>query len=137
MTTSKERNEVLARLTRNGIDYDDAVALRRISMTLRRWFELECGDGNDYASWSIERDETTDKPYKVVHYYNRPKPIQYPVPDREAGARKRLQKIMEKYPQFVPYVQTDPRGCALYLCDKADMNGLDISATYNRGLAIY
>lgn len=31
---------------------DDAKALRRISMTLRRWHELECGDGSGH----IERD---------------------------------------------------------------------------------
>jgi hypothetical protein len=29
-----------------GISYDDAAQLRRISMTLHRWHELECGDGN-------------------------------------------------------------------------------------------
>ena len=31
-------------LTNAGIQYQDAVQLRRISMTLNRWFELECGD---------------------------------------------------------------------------------------------
>jgi hypothetical protein len=45
MTTTKERYEVLRRLEQIGISYDDANKLRRISMTLHRWFELECGDG--------------------------------------------------------------------------------------------
>lgn len=57
-TTQKERDEVLRRLDRLGIAYEDAQALRRIALTLRRWFELECGDGNDYGSWAIERDDT-------------------------------------------------------------------------------
>ena len=57
----KERMLVLERLGKLGIGYDEAQALRRISMTLQRWGELECGDGNDYCSWSIERDEGTDK----------------------------------------------------------------------------
>ena len=43
-------------LTNAGIRYEDAVQLRRISMTLHRWHELECGDGNNYASWSLVRD---------------------------------------------------------------------------------
>ena len=38
-----------------GISYHDAIALRRISMTLHRWHEFECGDGNDYSSWCIVR----------------------------------------------------------------------------------
>src|SRR5229473_2010097 len=42
-------------LRRAGFSYDDATALRRISMTLHRWHELECGDGNQYGSWAIVR----------------------------------------------------------------------------------
>lgn len=49
-TTQKERDEVLHRLDRLGIAYEDACALRRIALTLRRWFELECGDGNNHGS---------------------------------------------------------------------------------------
>lgn len=56
------RNDCIDRLRESGISYDDAVALRRISMTLHRWHELECGDGNDYASWCIVRGYETNKP---------------------------------------------------------------------------
>jgi hypothetical protein len=45
-----------------GISRDDAEALRRISMTLSRWHELECGDGNDYGSWAIARGRKDHKP---------------------------------------------------------------------------
>lgn len=51
----------LTQLTRLGIDYADATALRRISMTLHRWYELECGgDENGCISreenirWKVE-----------------------------------------------------------------------------------
>jgi hypothetical protein len=55
---SHKQPECIAPLIRAGISYDDAYALRRISMTLNRWFELECGTD----AGAIERDETTGKP---------------------------------------------------------------------------
>ena len=54
--------EVISRLTSLGIAPNDAVALRRISMTLQRWHEMECGDA---AGNAVERDETTGKPYRT------------------------------------------------------------------------
>lgn len=49
------------------LSFDDANTLRRAELTLQRWAALECGDGNDYASWSIERDEQTGLPYRVTY----------------------------------------------------------------------
>ena len=46
---NKDTFEMISRLERSGISREDAFTLRRISMTLHRWHELECGDGNDYA----------------------------------------------------------------------------------------
>lgn len=40
---------------------EDAESLRRISMTLHRWHELECGDGNEHGSWSIERGREVER----------------------------------------------------------------------------
>ena len=145
-TTQKERYEVLHRLDRLGISYDDANALRRISLTLRRWFELECGDGNDYGSWGIERDEETDVPYMVHHHYRhgdgKDTVSRHKIADREKGARTRLSKIMERYPSLIAYIQTDPRGCALYLVKQAELidnsgTTLPIDCYYSRGLAVY
>ena len=136
-TSIKERMRVIDSLRQKGIDFEHAHALRRISMTLHRWHELECGDGNNYASWSIERDEVTDKPY-MVRYPHSGKSYRTPVADREKGALKRLHKIMCAYPHLVPYVQTDPRGASLYVIDKADLpEGADVSSLYNRGVAVY
>ena len=141
-TTHKERTEVLARLARLGIASEDARALRRISLTLRRWFELECGNSNDYASWSIERDEVTDKPYMVRHAHTDNKARRTPIADRETGARKRLARILAKYPTLHSYIQTDPRGAALYLltAEQATWNGGSteyLDSIYSRGTAIY
>lgn len=133
-----------------GISYDDACALRRISMTLHRWHELECGDGNSYGSWCITRgekpkrdsmgarldggpnDETfihddDGRPYLEHHHYMHGKgkdSVSYTLlADRERGALKRLAKIMARYPGFSSYVQGDPRGCALYIMRPVDLLG--------------
>ncbi len=134
-TTQKDRMEVLARLARLGIASEDAQALRRISLTLRRWFELECnGD--------ISRDEITDLPY--AHYGRGTKGpfLTARIPDRETGAKKRLARILAKYPSLHAYVQTDPRGAALYLLtsEQVAWNGGSIEqldSIYSRGTAIY
>lgn len=136
-TTAKQRYEVLSRLQTAGISYEHANALRRISMTLSRWGELECGDGNDYCSWAIERDETTGKPYMVTYPHDG-KSRRTPVADRERGALKRLQAIVSHYPDYMAYHQTDPRGCAVYMVRKSDVpEGTSIDSVYNRGIAVY
>lgn len=137
-TTAKERYEVLSRLEEAGISYEHANALRRISMTLSRWGELECGDGHGM----IERDEVTGKPYyyRSNHSYVDPHDprARYRIADREKGALKRLQAIVAQYPEFVAYHQTDPRGCAVYLVRKSDVpEGTNIDSVYNRGIAVY
>lgn len=125
------RNDTtIPQLLAHGISYDDATALRRISMQLRRWHELECGTGDG----AVERDETTGKPYWLNAMTGR----RYTIPDRETGALKRLAKIMARYPGLRPYVQGDPRGCALYLLrpDDVPAGGRDESY-YSRGIPVY
>ena len=139
---SHKTPECIPALVRAGISQDDAYALRRASMTLQRWFELECGDGNTHGSWAIERDETTEKPYMVHHHYQHGRGKDYtsrtPIPDRETGARKRIASIMARYPGMSAYVQTDPRGCALYVLRAGDIpEGQDPDCYYSRGLPVY
>ena len=143
MSTQKRKFELFARLQALGFTYGEAVALRRIEMTLQRWGERECGDGSD---WAIERDETTGKPYNV--YHGEGKSRRYPVADREAGAIKRLNAIIaarNARVALVPdcdefltgYHQGDCRGCMLYLVRTADVPcGSSIDSHYNRGLAV-
>jgi len=134
---NKDTFYMFDRLHRIGISSEDAFALRRVAMTLHRWFERECGDSNDYASVSIERDEKTDKPYSCV-YYHTGGSTRYAIPDKEAGARKRLAKIMANYPTLTSYVKGDPRGAALYILKPGDVpEGEDVGAYYSRGVAVY
>jgi hypothetical protein len=137
----QERQWILDSLQRAGIESEDLQPLRRISMTLRRWFELECGTGTDTVSVSIERDEVTDKPYQRTQYMgagNKWMDKRYPVADREKGALKRLDVFRAKYPALVFYVQGDPRGCALYAVPVSSIHkGERIDSIYNRGIAIY
>lgn len=164
-TTQKKRHEVMHRLDRLGIAHEDAVALRRIALTLHRWFELECGDSNNVASWSIVRGhgekrafyrdpitqapawktvkefeyDDTGKPYLEKHYHNENKARYTSIPDRETGARKRLALILAKYPKIHAYIQTDPRGASLYLLTNEQMAyyHLPIEQIYNNGTAVY
>jgi hypothetical protein len=133
-------------LEKLNISYKDAVALRRISMTLHRWHELECGDSNDYASWTVVRGRKENgtfvyndngKPYLERHSHSENKARYSPIPDRETGARKRLAKIMARYPTLSAYVQGDPRGAALYILRPGDVpEGQSADAYYSRGIVV-
>jgi hypothetical protein len=133
-----------------GISDDDAWQLRRISMTLHRWSELECGNSNDSASYCLVRGVKKDgefvyddngKPFIEMHFYHSnggPKVRYYQKPDLERGALKRLTKIMARYPNLSSYVQGDPRGASLYILRPGDVpEGEAVDSYYSRGLAVY
>jgi hypothetical protein len=129
---ARDRIELLHnRLAPLGIAREDTAALRRISMTLSRWSELECGSEHG----AIERDETTGVPYWYnanASYVQANDPRCYTrVADLEAGALKRLERIAARYPELATYYQTDPRGAALYVGRKADM-----AVCYTHGVAV-
>lgn len=142
-TTAKELHFVLTRLSELGIGYDDAQKLRRISMTLRRWFELECGTGDDRVTLSIEREGENGDGKPMLRRQWRDGRGEYmdskhPTADREKGARKRLAAIMARYPDLMEYVQGDPRGASLYLLRKSDLQpGDKLDCMYSRGIAVF
>ncbi len=113
-----------------GVGSDDFKTLRRISMTLKRWFEHECngviqrdGDAGDGLPYWYS-SQTCRKLYRA--------------PDRERGALRRLEKIMARYPELTHYVQGDPRGCSLYLIQREKAEGRDLDAIYSsRGYPVY
>lgn len=109
--TATQKDELLAR--RLGIPLAAAATLRRAEMTLYRWAELECGDGNDYASWAIERDDDTGKPYMARYPHNGPA-SRTAIADRETGALRRVAVVCAELGLYY-FHQTDPRGCALYV----------------------
>lgn len=117
-------------LERAGISRSDAFALRRVSMQLHRWHERECG--TSYGC--VERDEETGKTYWLDSYTGRRTPTR----DMETLALKRLGKILAAYPDLKPYIQGDPRGCALYILRPGDVPaGEQVDSYYSRGLAVY
>jgi hypothetical protein len=124
-----------------GFSSVEAEALRRISMTLHRWHEQECGTGNG----CIERDDTTGKPF----WLNSDTMRRFPMADREAGARKRLEAIIsarnkravtpgQSQTALGYYIQGDPRGAALYIIRPDDVPaGADVNSYYTRGICVY
>lgn len=181
-TKAERTTRFYNRMMEMGFSFDEARRLRRIEKTLSRWSELECGDGNAYASWSIEREEAdvyrcankhlhaaagacpdcgkplylrakAGTPYMVTHPHQG-KSYRRRIADREAGALRRLQQIVQARNQrhthpivqdeIVAYHQGDPRGCALYLLRKTNTDeprsdireGDDISSIYTRGMTV-
>lgn len=124
-----------------GFTSDEADALRRISMTLRRWHELECGTDTG----CIERDEKTGKP--VWYHASIGKAGRYPIADHETGAKRRLSDILARRngssramlkASLTAYIQTDPRGAALYILRPGDVPaGESADAYYTRGICVY
>lgn len=140
-------SEVLRSL---GFTEEECDTLRRISLTLQRWHELECGTD----SGCIERDETTGRPYWVSEWgaqWGTGKRTRRPIADRETGARRRLAAIIAArnereadYPHrhgggpMTTYIQTDPRGAALYILRPGDIpQGSKAESCYTRGICVY
>ena len=138
----RERERLTAQenaLVSLGFTIDEAAALRRISMILRRWHELECGTDEG----CIERDDATGKP-RFLSYSGR----RWPVADREAGALRRLGRIVGHRNTRVraasdayavhSYIQTDPRGAALYILRPGDVPpGSKAESCYTNGICVY
>lgn len=90
-----------------GIERDDAFALRRIAMTLRRWRKLTRSGNGD----GIERDKETG----IVMWYDSKLGERRPYPDRETGALKRLAAIMARYPTLKYYLQDNEPEAGLHI----------------------
>lgn len=112
-----------------GFTPDEFTKLRRISLTLRRWYERECGiDGG-----AIERDEEGGRAYWRSDSGRR-----WPIRDSETGGLRRLRAIMADHAPLGYYLQTDPRGAALYILRPGDVPpGYDPASCYTNGICIY
>lgn len=138
--TAAQKNQALAsrinqRLRHDvGPDYnivtnDDAEVLRLAERALQLWAEGECGDSNSLQSWSIERDEATNKPCRVTRPHRSNSVIKTPIQDREASALRATTAVCRSLGLHF-YHQTDPRGASLYVSNEPlnDMN-------YTNGIA--
>lgn len=131
-------HEIIRKLESAGIDWRDAVELRRISMTLCNWWEKECG----VDSGHIERDEETGIPYwhgTGFHINGKwVQPKRHKIRDMEKGALARLNKLRSKYPALVFYEQTDPRGASIYVLRRSEItDGEEVARVYSRGVAVW
>lgn len=117
------------------IGYENYRKLVRASRTLQRWYEEECGMDNKYASYNIERDEQTDKPYRVVRPHNSNEVYYNVIADREKGALRTIHKICTDH-NLHYYIQTDPRGTALYVSLDKPLTDSNYSS-FGRGIYEY
>jgi len=109
----------------------EAAILRRASMTLTRWAELECGNSNDYAAWAIERDDNGEgPPYMVRRWKGGATVTRTRIPDREAGALRRVAELCKARGWYF-FHQTDPRGAPLYISTEPLTD-----ANYTSGVAV-
>ena len=112
-----------ARFDKRGIflDLSDAEILRKAQMTLRTWSEALCNG-------EIYREVASGFSYRVIQY-GMGQTAKFRVPDREAGAIRRVRDVCTRLGLHF-YHQTDPRGCALYVSREA------LSETdYSNGIA--
>lgn len=103
-------------------------ALRRASMTLQRWSEMECNhdversvDGKVTVRY-CRNDGNMTKPQRVA--------------DRETPSLKRCEAIAKAH-GLVFFHQSDPRGAAVYIGTKLSLGGLPAHRAYNRLTCIY
>ncbi len=109
---------------------DDIAKLLRIEKKLHRWHELQCG----IEAGHVEEvgGEGSGK-WEFVNQHGHRSPI------RDAGkqAEKALNAFTAENPDLFFDVQTDPRGCALYLLKKSRPGwGARIETVYCRGVAL-
>ena len=125
-----ERAHLLAALASHGVSEEDYIALRRAGMTLRAWYTQECNG-------TIQRDEATGLPYAWSDGDRSPSRRLYKLADRERGAERRIAAVMAKHPTLAVYLQTDPRGAAVYILRPGDVPpGEDPGSYYTRGLCV-
>jgi hypothetical protein len=108
------------------IDFDDAETLRRAELTLNRWATEEC-NGTIQRPWADTPDGDTG-PYRPGRLWRAEKGIFSRVPDRQAGALRRIAEVCKRNGLDF-YHQGDPRGCSLYIADSgAGMNDTNYSS---------
>jgi hypothetical protein len=119
------------RLAVLGFNPAEAETLRRISMTLSHWSEAECNG-------EITVDDETGQAYRQYGHNGGPF-LTVKCPNREAGAIRRLRKILKSHPGFATYYQMDPRGAALYIYRPDDLEpGQSIDSVYSSiGICVY
>lgn len=123
----REKQQSESNRQRLGISREDWETLTKLSRTLRRWYEHECNG-------EIQRDEKTNLPY--WHNMTTGERCRRAL-DKETMAVTRANKLAGDYDLKI-YYQTDPRGCAIYLLKREDIQpGADLQSCYTDGTAVF
>jgi hypothetical protein len=109
-----------------GLSRHEHDTLRRASMRLRRWGEMECNHDVQATSKVTVRYCRNDGNMSTPRA----------IPDMETPAIKRCESIAKEH-GLTFYHQSDPRGAQVYVGKAEDLRGLPIDQAYNRLLAIY
>lgn len=99
---------------------DPANVLRRAQMALHRWHELECGTDAGHIEEAVGPDGNTYYLFRPAGRMTSKGWVQlqgWPMRNTYDPAIKRVQAACKEL-GLNYYVQTDPRGCALYVSDK-------------------
>lgn len=122
----------ISHITALGISPCDVNALFNIERRLNRWYVAECNG-------EVYRDEDTNKTYRVILCHRRGEVLSnYPCRDIETAALRKLDVIMSNYPHLVSYIQGDPRGANLYICEKSKITKeRPIDNYYTNGVCVY
>ncbi len=122
-------NNQANRLAAYGITWGEAEQLRRDSMRLSSWSEMECNH-------DVSRDEVTNK--VTIRYCRNDGNMSKPqrIADRETPALRRCEAIAKAH-GLVFYHQGDPRGAAVYIGKAEDLHGASIDGAYSRLVCVY
>ncbi len=116
-------------LRKLGLTLDEMETLRRASMTLQRWGEMECNH-------DVQRDEQTGKVTIRYAYNNGDISKPQRIPDRETPALKRCQAIADAH-DLIFYHQGDPRGAAVYIGTVDMLRGHSVESNYSNLVCVY
>lgn len=144
---SERREHMFRALATMGLSRREAEALRRISLQLHSWHErLRNEDIEERAGGrAVRRDAPCLRDgFRFCGYSCQcPGPHAYLIPNRGAGAERRLAAIMAPHRRrLCYYVQRNPRGAALYIVSHSQLRRVhrkpaELDCCYSMGTAVY
>ena len=138
-TTKKEHLDNLRRQL-PGFTISDIKDLQRLQERLHKWDERECGGCN--PNWSEEIQDIEDKPHlclSIKHHNYSDTKTEIVIRNVGYEVYKSINFLLEKYPEWSFYHQSDPRGVSVYLYKKENLkDGERIQEVYSGiGVCVY
>lgn len=149
---AERREHMFRALATVGLSRDEAEQLRRISLQFHSWHERQCNEdirvgfyrNGEFHDWDEHRALAAEYGYSRLTYtFFQGSRRGYQIPNRGAGAERRLAALMAPHKRrLCYYVQTDPRGAALYIVSRKQLlrcgkKPADLDSCYTIGTAVY